>query len=89
MPTIVAKSTNDNEIITIFIFYLFFLLEKLLTYFATSISHLPISRFISCSTIVQRYKELLISPKAKQKNFLKFRFSGFTQQICMDVSFRY
>ena len=31
-------------------------------YLATSISHLPISRFISCSTMLQNYKQFLKQP---------------------------
>ena len=37
-------------------------------YFATSISHLPISRFISCSTMLQRYVVFLKLPNNSEKN---------------------
>ena len=36
-------------------------------YLATSISHFPISRFISCSTMPQRYKLFSKVPKKKIK----------------------
>ena len=36
-------------------------------YFATSISHLPISRFISCSTMLQRYVVFLKLPNNSEK----------------------
>ena len=61
--------TNEAEIIIVFIFYPFFL-------FYTSISHFPISRFISCSTMLQIYDKFSELPKIQQTFYSSALQSG-------------